>query len=221
MAACPSRSARRASTDRRRSSGCSAKAMPLSVSTVWTRQGNVVTTLHRKAGQALAQADRHVVERQQCTSTRLDHHRFLAFAELGAARLARSHRRIGGRGAAAPLGHRLLVQSLAGGQSALGPNNSAPALLTKLRHIEQRGDKFLVRLRRTFLNDCSHDCQGGHLPSSPASRTAGPSTLAPDTRLKVNRPVVKRRGFYESPRLFKSTVHDKSSPMVFKLHAAM
>jgi hypothetical protein len=67
------------------------------------------------------QAAQDVVERQQGAPPELDDDRLLGLGEHRAAGAARPHRGVGGRGALAPLGDRLRVQPVAGGQGAGRP----------------------------------------------------------------------------------------------------
>jgi hypothetical protein len=69
-------------------------------------------------GDGLAQAAQDIIERQEGPAPELDDDRLLDLAQHAAARPAWPHRLIGGRGALAPLGHRLRVQPVAGGQAA-------------------------------------------------------------------------------------------------------
>jgi hypothetical protein len=66
----------------------------------------------------LAQAAQHIVQRQQGAAPELDDDRLLGLAQDRAARPARPHRLVGGRGPLPPLGDRLRVQAVAGGQGA-------------------------------------------------------------------------------------------------------
>jgi hypothetical protein len=70
----------------------------------------------RQLGDGLAQAAEHVIERERGTAAKLDD--VLDLGEHGALRLARPHPPVGGRGALAPLRHRLGIQAVSGGQGA-------------------------------------------------------------------------------------------------------
>jgi hypothetical protein len=65
---------------------------------------------------SLAQAAQDVIERQQGAATELHDHRLFGLGQDGAAGFPGAHRRVGGAGPAAPLGHGLGVQPVAVGQ---------------------------------------------------------------------------------------------------------
>ena len=69
-------------------------------------------------GDRLAQAAEDVVERQQGAAAELDDDGLLGLGQDGAAGPARPHRRVGRAGPPPPLGDRLRVQPVAGGQGA-------------------------------------------------------------------------------------------------------
>ena len=75
--------------------------------------------VERAAGQPrdrVAQASKDIVQRQQRAAAELDDHGFLDRRQHSAAGIARPHRCIGRGGAPPPLGDRLRVQAVSGGQ---------------------------------------------------------------------------------------------------------
>src|ERR671917_10285 len=65
-----------------------------------------------------SQASKDVVERQQGATSDLNDDRLLRFGQDGASRLARAHGGVRRARSGAPLGDRLRVQPVAGGQGA-------------------------------------------------------------------------------------------------------